>query len=139
MQPAKATKIIDQMMAKDGYTAWLGATRLQEGEGFCTLQMTIRKEMCNGFGIAHGGITFSLADSALAFASNSHGQQAVSIETSISYLKPLYEGDTIIAAAKEINLGKSIAVYEVQIKKQDGALVAIFRGTVHRKAKEWEV
>lgn len=139
MQPAKATKIIDQMMAKDGYTAWLGATRLQEGEGFCTLQMTIRKEMCNGFGIAHGGITFSLADSALAFASNSHGQQAVSIETSISYLKPLYEGDTIIAAAKEINLGKSIAVYEVQIKKQDGALVAIFKGTVHRKAKEWEV
>ncbi len=127
------------MMAKDGFTAWLGATRLQEGEGFCTLQMTIRKEMCNGFGTAHGGITFSLADSAFAFASNSHGQQAVSIETSISHLKPLYEGDIIIATAKEISLGKSIAVYEVQIKKQDGTLVATFKGTVYRKAKEWEV
>ncbi len=136
MQLSKATKIINQMMAKDGFTAWLGATRLQEGEGFCTLQMTIRKEMCNGFGIAHGGITFSLADSAFAFASNSHGQQAVSIETSISHLKPLYEGDTIIAAAKEISLGKSIAVYEVQITKQDGVLVATFKGTVYRKAKE---
>lgn len=127
------------MMAKDGFTAWLGAVRLQEGEGFCTLQMTIRKEMCNGFGTAHGGITFSLADSAFAFASNSHGQQAVSIETSISHLKPLYEGDIIIATAKEISLGKSIAVYEVQINKQDGTLVATFKGTVYRKAKEWEV
>jgi acyl-CoA thioesterase len=139
MQASKATKIIDQMMAKDGFTAWLGAIRLLEGEGFCTLQMTIRKEMCNGFGIAHGGITFSLADSAFAFASNSHGQQALSIETSISHLKPLYEGDTIIATAKEISLGKSIAVYEVAIKKTDGQLVAIFKGTVYRKAIEWEV
>ncbi len=139
MQLSKATKVIDQMMAKDGFTAWLGAIRLQEGEGFCALQMTIRKEMCNGFGIAHGGISFSLADSALAFASNSHGQQAVSIETSISHLKPLYKGDTIIATAKEVSLGKSIAVYEVKIKKQDGELVAIFKGTVYRKTKEWEV
>lgn len=139
MQSSNVTKIIDQMMAKDGFTAWLGAVRLQEGEGFCTLQMTIRKEMCNGFGTAHGGITFSLADSAFAFASNSHGQQAVSIETSISHLKPLYEGDIIIATAKEISLGKSIAVYEVQINKQDGTLVATFKGTVYRKAKEWEV
>jgi len=139
MPLSKATQIIDQMMAKDGFTAWLGAVRLEEGEGFCKLQMTIRKEMCNGFGIAHGGISYSLADSALAFASNSHGQHAVSIETSISYLKPLAEGDTIIATAKKISLGKSIAVYEVWIEKPNSELVALFKGTVYRKPKEWDL
>ena len=139
MQPSKATKIIDQMMANDTFTFWLGALRLEEGEGFCKLQMTVRHEMCNGFGIAHGGITYSLADSALAFASNSHGQKAVSIETSISHLKPLKEGDTIFATTKEISLGKSIAVYEVRIEKQDGELVALFKGTVYRKEKEWTI
>lgn len=139
MHPSKATKVIDQMMAKDGFTAWLGAIRIDEGEGYSKLQMTIRKEMCNGFGIAHGGISFSLADSAFAFASNSHGRHAVSIETSISHLNPLYAGDIINATANEISLGNSIAVYEVHVEKEDGTLVALFKGTVYRKAKEWDL
>ncbi|MES2773617.1 MAG: hotdog fold thioesterase [Bacteroidota bacterium] len=139
MSLSKATQIIDQMMAKDGFTAWLGAVRLEEREGYCKLQMVIRKEMCNGFDIAHGGISYSLADSALAFASNSHGRQAVSIETSISHLKPLHEGDTIIATAQNISLGKSIGIYEVRVEKPDGVLVALFKGTVYRKKDVWEV
>ncbi|MEO7311661.1 MAG: hydroxyphenylacetyl-CoA thioesterase PaaI [Chitinophagaceae bacterium] len=137
MEPSKATSIIDQMIARDGFTAWLGAIRLAEGEGFCNLQMIVRREMCNGFGIAHGGICYSLADSALAFASNSHGQQAVSIETSISYLKPVNEGDAITAAAVEKSLGRNIAVYEVSIQNQAGQLVALFKGTVYRKNMQW--
>src|ERR1041384_4028345 len=100
---SKVEKVIDEMMSKDLFSQWLGIERLAEGPGFCTLKMTVRKEMCNGFNIAHGGISYSLADSALAFASNSHGKQAVSIETSISHIRPLKTGDIIIATAEEKN------------------------------------
>ena len=95
------SQITDTMMAKDYFSQWLGITRLKDEEGTCILQMTIRTDMLNGFSIAHGGITYSLADSALAFASNSYGRKAVSIETSISHMLPLHEGDTITAEAKE--------------------------------------
>ena len=138
MEQTKAAKIFEMMMEKDSFTAWLGATCIEVGDGFCCLTMTIRTEMCNGFGIAHGGITYSLADSALAFASNSHGWKALSIETAISHLQPLYTGDVITAIAKEKSLGKKIAVYEVTITKGDEA-VALFKGTVYRKSEKWLV
>lgn len=127
------------MMQNDLFSQWLGIQRLEEGEGFCRLKMIVREEMCNGFGIAHGGITYSFADSALAFASNSHGRQCVSIETSISHIKPLSPNDTIIAEAHEKNKSNSIGIYEITIKKQNGELVALFKGTVYRKEKLWEV
>ena len=135
---SKANHIIDTMMKKDFFSQWLGIERLEEGEGFCKLKMTVRKEMCNGFEIAHGGITYSLADSALAFASNSHGRQAVSIETIISHLKPLKAGEVIVATAEEKSRSKSIGVYEVRIEKENEQLVALFKGTVFIKEKEWE-
>ncbi|MEI9806501.1 MAG: hotdog fold thioesterase [Bacteroidota bacterium] len=116
----QAGKIIDNMMEKDLFSQWLGIERLEESEGYCRLKMTIRKEMCNGFDIAHGGITFSFADSALAFASNSHGRQAVSIETSISHIKPLVTDDVIIATATEKHIGNSIGIYEVRVEKESG-------------------
>ena len=65
-----STRVIDQMYAKDYFTQWLGIERIEEGPGICTLRMTVRKEMLNGFAIAHGGITYSFADSALAVACN---------------------------------------------------------------------
>ena len=140
MHKSKATRIVDAMMEKDHFSLWLGIIRLEEREGYCRLQMVVRSEMCNGFGIAHGGITYSLADSALAFASNSQGQHAVSIETSISHIRPLQAGDGIIATAKEVSAGNKIAIYEVRIEKEtDGELVALFKGTVYRKAEEWQV
>ena len=126
------------MFNQDYFSRWLGIERLDEGPGFCKLKMEIRKEMCNGFGIAHGGITYSFADSALAFASNSHGQKAVSIETSISHIKPLHPGDIIIATAEEKNCSNRIGIYEVRIEKKYGELVALFKGTVFRKDTLWE-
>jgi len=127
------------MMEKDLFSQWLGVERMEEREGYCKLKMTVRAEMCNGFDIAHGGITYSLADSALAFASNSHGTQAVSIETSISHIQPLRTGDIIIAIAEEKNCSNRIGIYEVRVEKINGELVALFKGTVFRKDKEWEV
>jgi acyl-CoA thioesterase len=130
-------KIIDLMMSRDYFSQWLGIERLEEGPGYCKLKMEIRKEMCNGFGVAHGGITYSVADTALAFASNSHGKEAVSIETSISHIKPLNTGDIIIATAQEKNCSSRIGIYEVRIEKTDGELVALFKGTVFRKDTLW--
>ena len=132
------SQIIDTMMSKDFFSQWLGIERLEERAGFCRLRMVVRNEMCNGFGIAHGGISYSLADSALAFASNSRGQHALSIETSISHLHPVGSGDILIATAEEKSLDHKIALYEVSIRK-DVLLVALFKGMVFRKDKLWEL
>jgi acyl-CoA thioesterase len=136
---SKTTAIVDAMMSKDYFSQWLGIERLEEREGFCKLRMTVRREMCNGFEIAHGGISYSFADSALAFASNSHGRHAISIETSISHLKPLRTGDIITATAEEKSRSNKIAIYDVRVEKENGELVALFKGTVFRKETEWNV
>ncbi len=133
------TRVVDRMYDNDFFSQWLGIERLEEGPGRSVLRMTVRKEMLNGFAIAHGGITYSLADSALAFASNSHGRKAVSIETSISHTKSLKEGDVITATATEENLSNKIGIYKVIVTDQNGDTVALFKGTVYRTSKDWEV
>ena len=101
--------------------------------------MTVRKEMCNGHGITHGGISYSFADSALAFASNSRGKKSVSIETSISHLKPIKIGDVLIATAVERSLSNRLGVYDVSVATEDGVVVALFKGMVYRKDQEWSL
>lgn len=132
-----ATRVVDRMYNNDPFSQWLGIERIEEGAGNCILEMTVRKEMLNGFSIGHGGITYSLADSALAFASNGHGKQAVSIETSISHLKPIREGDRLRAVASEKSISSRIGIYEVEVTNQDGVKVALFKGTVFRKDEDW--
>ncbi len=133
-----AERVVDKMMSGDWFSQWLGITVEEIAEGKCTLKMKVRKEMLNGFAIAHGGITYSLADSALAFASNSHGRKAVSIETSISHTISLKEGDEITANAVEVSLKEKIAIYNITIKKEND-VVALFKGTVYRTSKDWEI
>ncbi|PCH95503.1 MAG: thioesterase [Bacteroidetes bacterium] len=132
-----ATKVVDKMYNNDPFSQWLGIERVEDGEGTSTLKMTVRKEMLNGFDIAHGGITYSLADSALAFASNSHGIKSVSIETGISHIKAVKEGDVLTATAKELSLSNKVGIYEVTVSNQDHVMVALFKGTVYRTGKEW--
>jgi acyl-CoA thioesterase len=132
------TAIIDQMMRHDAFTQWLGADRIEAGAGHCTLRMTIRPDMLNGHGTAHGGITYSLADSALAFASNSRGNHAVSIETSIAHLKPLRAGDVITATATEDHRSRQLGLYRVLVHREDGSLVAVFKGNVFIQPTQWE-
>lgn len=129
--------IKDRMYDNDPFSKWLGISIMDIGPGKLTLQMTIRPEMCNGFGIAHGGITYSLADSALAFASNAHGIQSVSIETSINHIKPLKSGEIITAVCSEKSLSRKTGIYLVEVICE-GVLVALFKGTVYRTGKEWE-
>jgi acyl-CoA thioesterase len=131
-------KIMDKMYAKDAYSKWLGITFEARAIGYCKIKMAIRPEMTNGFGVAHGGISFSFADSAFAFASNSHGQHAVSIETSISHTKPILIGDTIVAEAKLRSRSKKLGIYDVEVKNQKEEVVALFKGTVFIKDINWE-
>lgn len=135
----KAEKVVNLMFDNDPFSQWLGIIRLSEDRGKSSLQMTIRKEMLNGFSIAHGGITYALADSCLAFASNSHGRKSVSVETSISHTLPLNEGDTITAVAEEISLTNKIGIYQIKITNQKEQSIAFFKGTVYRTSKDWEI
>jgi acyl-CoA thioesterase len=134
-----STRVVDRMYDHDSFSKWLGIERVGDGAGKSVLKMTVRKEMLNGFDIAHGGITYSLADSALAFASNGHGIQSLSIETSISHTKPVKEGDELTAVAVEKNLTNKIGIYEIEVKNQKDDVVAHFKGTVYRTGKNWEV
>ncbi len=139
MKSEDKNKVVEKMFVHDAFSQWLGIERILEKPGKCILQMTIRKEMLNGFYIAHGGIAYSLADSALAFASNAHGIMSVSIETSISHTVSVKEGDVLLAEAEEISLTNKIGIYHITITNQDQKKVAFFKGTVYRTGKEWEV
>ena len=131
-------KIIGHMYDHDEFSQWLGIRRIEEREGYCVLEMEVRQEMVNGFGIAHGAITYALADSALAFASNSHGRKSVSIETSINHLRPVKVGEILRTTAEETSLGNKLGVYHIRITRQD-ELVAHFKGVVFRKDENWNV
>jgi acyl-CoA thioesterase len=125
------------MFDNDAFSQWLGIEILDLDAGFALVQMTVRAEMTQGFGIAHGGITYSLADSALAFASNAHGIKALSVETSISHLLAVQSGDVLTAKATEESLSNKFGLYQVKITNQQDKTVALFKGTVYRTSKEW--
>jgi len=134
-----AKRVVDRMYNNDPFSQWLGIERIADGVGISLLRMTVRDEMLNGFEIAHGGITYSLADSALAFASNAHGIQSVSIETSIAHTHPVKSGDVLETEVEEISLSRRLGIYQIKIRNQRNELVALFKGTVYRTGKEWEV
>ena len=133
----KSEKIVSEMMSKDTFSQWLGVEVLEIKEGFAQIKMTVRDEMLNGHRVAHGGISFSLADSAFAFASNSHGQKAVSIETSINHINPIFAGDELVATAEKESTSKSLGQYIVRVHRRN-ELVALFKGVVFRKEENWE-
>ncbi|MEO9964409.1 MAG: hydroxyphenylacetyl-CoA thioesterase PaaI [Reichenbachiella sp.] len=130
--------IVDKMYAKDTFSQWLGISIEKIDDGYAKINMTVRENMLNGFGIAHGGITYSLADSAFAFASNSQGRHAVSIETSISHTKTVKKGDQLTAEAKEDHLSNRLGIYSIKVSNQENEIVALFKGTVFRKETNWE-
>lgn len=134
---ALAHKVVAQMMHHDYFSKWLGISVVATSKGYCELKLKVRQEMLNGFGIAHGGITYSLADSALAFASNSHGIKSVSIETSISHVAQVHEGDVLTAVASEVSRTSKIAIYNIVVSNGEGKTVALFKGIVYRTGKDW--
>jgi acyl-CoA thioesterase len=120
------------MRDHDGFSRWLGIEVMEIAPRRCVLRMTVRDDMLNGFGVCHGGVTFALADSAMAFASNTHGRVTMSVENGISYIVPVQAGDVLTAEAAEDAQSGPLAFFSVRVKKEDGTSVALFRGTVYR-------
>ena len=130
-----ANKVVGKMMQDDLFSQWMGMQVLDVKEGYSKITMSIRKEMINGFGIVHGGVAFSLADSAFAFACNNRNNVSVALDVTISFTKAVNVGDVLIAEAKEIHNGRSTGVYLITISNQKNEQVAFFKGTCFRTGK----
>ncbi|MBO6607974.1 hotdog fold thioesterase [Psychroserpens sp.] len=133
----KGEAIPYKMLSQDAFSQWLGIEILECEIGRCKVGMTIRKEMLNSMSKAHGGISYSLADTAFGFAANTHGKYAVSIETSINHIEALDEGDYLIAESVIEKVKNKLAFNVVEVKRGE-ELVALFKGIVYRTQKDWE-
>jgi acyl-CoA thioesterase len=125
-------QVLDIMIKRDAFTKWLGLQIDEVGEGYCKLHYTVTEYMLNGFLSIHGGILFSAADSAFAFACNSHGIISVALDVSISFTRPAKLGDILNVEAKEIYLGNKTGIYDIRTTNENGELVALFKGTSYR-------
>ena len=130
-----AKSVVQRMLTDDQFSKWLGIELLDCKEGYSKIKMTVRGEMVNGFGIAHGGIAFSLADSAFAFACNNRNNLSVALDTSINFIKQVNVGDLLTAEATELHNGKSTGLYQIKITNQKNELVAQFKGVCFRTNK----
>ena len=133
----EGTKIPYKMLSQDAYSQWLGIEILECEIGRCKVAMTVRKEMLNSMNKAHGGITYSLADTAFGFAANTHGRFSVSIETSINHIEAVNEGDYLTAESVIEKVNNKLGFNIIEVKRGD-ELVALFKGVVYRTQKEWE-
>lgn len=133
----EGTKIPYKMLSQDAFSQWLGIEILECEIGRCKVGMTIRKEMLNSMNKAHGGLSYSLADTAFGFSANTHGKYAVSIETSINHIEALDEGDYLTAEAT-LDLQKKKVGFNIVEVKRGEELVALFKGVVYRTSKDWE-
>jgi acyl-CoA thioesterase len=131
-----AASVVGHMLQNDLFSQWLGIEVLEIREGYSKIRMVIRKEMVNGLGITHGGIAFSLADSAFAFACNNRNNFSVALDTAINFIKPVQEGDILTAEANEIHNGKTTGLYHISITNQHSHLIAFFKGTCFRTNKK---
>ena len=135
----RAASIVRHMLAHDVFSRWLGVEILHVEPARVTLRMAVRQDMTNGFGVCHGGVTFAFADSALAFASNTGGKVTVSIENSMTYPAAVRVGDLLLAEAEREASSRQLAYYRVRVTRGDGAVVALFRGTVFQTDREHDV
>ena len=130
-----ANNVVSQMMQNDSFSQWMGLEVLEVREGYSKVRMVIRNEMVNGFGIVHGGLAFSLADSAFAFACNNRNNISVALDVTITFTKAVNVGDILTAEAKEVHNGQSTGVYLITITNQKIEQVAFFKGTCFRTGK----
>lgn len=130
-----ANEVVQHMMENDFFSQWMNVEVLEVKEGYSKIKMMIRKEMVNGFGIVHGGLPFSLADSAFAFACNNRNNLSVALDVTITFTKAVNVGDELTAEAKEVHNGRSTGVYLIIVINQKNEQVALFKGTCFRTGK----
>lgn len=134
-----AERVVARMVADDAFSRWLALEVIEVAPARAVVRMTVRPEMCNGFAVCHGGVTFAFADSAFAFACNTQGNLAVSIENSITYPAAARAGDELTAVATETARSNRILYYQVTVTNAAGTLVGSFRGTAYRTEKPHQV
>ena len=120
------------MMANDHASKALGMRLTHISPGAAHIEMTVRRDMLNGFGTCHGGVITTLADSAFGFACNSYNEQTVASGLSVDFVAPAYEGDVLTARAVEVVLSGRTGVYDVMVFNQTADCIAVFRGRSHR-------
>jgi acyl-CoA thioesterase len=125
-------EVVEAMHGRDPSAEAFGIRLVEVGAGRATLEMTVAAWMCNGLGTCHGGVVFTLADSAMAYASNSHGEVAFAVAATVDLLAPASNGDVLRAVATEQWLGGRTAMYDATVELADGTTVAMFRGRVRR-------
>lgn len=125
-------EVLDIMIARDRFTAWLGLQIDEIGKGYCRLHYEVKEDMLNGFGRIHGGVLFSASDSAFAFACNSHGLVTVALDVSITFTKPATAGERLFVEAREVHLGNKTGLYDIRTTNGQGELVCLFKGTAYR-------
>ncbi|MFI5310247.1 MAG: hydroxyphenylacetyl-CoA thioesterase PaaI [Gemmatimonadales bacterium] len=135
-EQALAEAVVRKMLADDAFSRWLGIEVLEVAPGQCVCRMVVREEMVNGFSVAHGGITYAFADSALAFACNTHGRVTMAVENGIGYPAAVHVGDELVATAQEEAVSNRLGYYSVTVHNQRDEVVATFRGTVYRTKRE---
>jgi acyl-CoA thioesterase len=129
LSPADLARACAEAMWKqDDASKGLGMEIVEVGPGHATLAMTVGPHMVNGQRIAHGGFIFTLADSAFAFACNSHNERAVAAQGNITFLRPGKLGDRLVATAREISRSGRSGIYDVRVTTADDKVIAEFRG-----------
>jgi len=136
---ALARACADAMWRDDRASPGLGMRLEAMAPGRARLSLTVSEAMVNGHGICHGGFIFCLADSAMAFAANSHGLHALAQHCSITYIRPAHRGETLTAEAVERTRGARAGIYDVRITGGDGAVVAEFRGHSRTTGEKFQI
>jgi acyl-CoA thioesterase len=127
-----AAAVVAELYRRDVSTQTFGIELVDAGPGRAVVSMVVRPDMCNGYDVCHGGMTFTLADTAMAFASGSHNQTALAAAASIDFLSPVPRGSRLLATAEERWQKGRSGLYDVRIELEDGTLVAVFHGRTVR-------
>ncbi len=120
------------MLSQDFFSQWMGIELLDVREKYCKIQMPVKNDMINGLKTVHGGITFALADSALAFSSNNTNEAAVALNCTISFCKAVRAGEILTAESMLVADTRKTGVYDITVRNQEEVLIASFRGTVYK-------
>ena len=129
---AEQQNLVSKIVTAGDYSDWLGATVTSVNDGIAELTAVVRKDMLNGIGVCHGGVLFSLADTAVALAAHSRGRVSMSIEGSASFVEAVREGEQLTVRAEETSLKNRLAFYRAVILRADRTVVAEFKAVVYR-------
>lgn len=129
-------ELAQYMLNQDEFSKWMGIQLIDVGEKYCLIGMTVRKEMMNGLKTLHGGVSFSLADSALAFSSNNTDEASVALTCTINFTKAILLGDRLTAESILVSDTRKTGVYDIFVRNQHDQLMASFRGTVYKIGKK---